>query len=110
MTTTKTTPVVCKDEDQVIAAAFDGVRRRPVVAINDEGNLVVCCRRTASKNGWKVEGVMYSRAHSAKISVGSVVEDAAPAPKSNGAVTVSRNKIRHAKEVVDSTLDDILGE
>jgi len=54
-------PVVAKNEDQVIAAAFDGVRRRPVVAINDEGKLVVCCRRTAAKNGWQVEGTMFTR-------------------------------------------------
>lgn len=41
--------------------AFDGVRRRPVVAIDDEGQLVICCRRTATKNGWKVEGTLFKR-------------------------------------------------
>lgn len=54
-------PVTCKNETQVADAAFDGVRRRPVVAIDDNGNLVVCCRRTAVKNGWKVEGTMFQR-------------------------------------------------
>lgn len=54
-------PVVVKNEDAVIEAAFDGVRRRPVVAINAEGKLVVCCRRTAAKNGWVVEGTMFTR-------------------------------------------------
>lgn len=42
-------------------AAFDGIRKRPVVAINEEGKLVVCCRRTAKKHGWKVEGTLHQR-------------------------------------------------
>lgn len=54
-------PVVAKNEDQVIEAAFDGVRRRPVVAINAEGKMVVCCRRTAAKNGWATEGTLFAR-------------------------------------------------
>lgn len=42
-------------EDTLGDALFDGNRRRPVVAINDEGQLVVCCRRTAKKNGWALQ-------------------------------------------------------
>lgn len=42
-------------EDTLGDALFDGNRRRPVVAINDEGQLVVCCRRTARKNGWALQ-------------------------------------------------------
>lgn len=44
-------------EDTLGDALFDGNRRRPVVAINDEGQLVVCCRRTARKNGWKLQAL-----------------------------------------------------
>lgn len=64
-------PVVAKNEDAVIAAAFDGVRRRPVVAINDAGELVVCCRRTASKNGWAMEGTLFARNRTGKVLVDS---------------------------------------
>ena len=35
-------------ENTIGDVAFDGIRKRPVVAINDEGQLVVCCRRTAA--------------------------------------------------------------
>lgn len=46
--------------------AFDGTRKRPVVVINDEGQLVVCCRRTAAKHGWKLEGSLHQRTRAAK--------------------------------------------
>lgn len=62
-------PVVVTTEDAVMAAAFDGVRRRPVVAINDDGELVVCCRRTASKNGWVLEGTLFARNRTGKVLV-----------------------------------------
>lgn len=61
MSTNTLAPVVCKNEGQIGDAAFDGVRRRPVVAINEEGKLVVCCRRTAAKNGWEVQGTLFQR-------------------------------------------------
>lgn len=62
---TKLNPVVVT-ESTVGDAAFDGVRRRPVVAINDNGELVVCCRRTAAKHGWKVEGTLHQRTRASK--------------------------------------------
>lgn len=62
-------PVVAADESAVIAAAFDGVRRRPVVAINEDGEMVVCCRRTATKNGWAVEGTLFARNRTGKVLV-----------------------------------------
>jgi len=40
---------------------FDGQRRRPVVATNEKGETVVCCRRTAKKNGWALQGVAFAR-------------------------------------------------
>lgn len=64
-------PVVAKNEDAVIAAAFDGVRRRPVVAINEAGELVVCCRRTATKNGWELQGTLFARNRTGKVLVDS---------------------------------------
>lgn len=85
---TNLSPVVCKNETQVADAAFDGVRRRPVVAINDEGKLVVCCRRTAAKNGWEVQNTMFQR-------------DRKPAP-------AKKTVIAAVKEVVDSELGDLL--
>lgn len=41
--------------------AFDGVRSRPVVALNDDGELVVCCRTTARKHGWELQGTLHQR-------------------------------------------------
>lgn len=69
---TTLSPVVCKNETQVADAAFDGVRRRPVVAIDENGKLVVCCRRTAAKNGWKLQGTMFQRPR--KISVAALLK------------------------------------
>lgn len=53
-------------ENTIGDVAFDGIRKRPVVAINDEGQLVVCCRRTAAKHGWKLEGTLHQRTRAAK--------------------------------------------
>lgn len=41
-------------------------RRRPVIAINDDGELTVCSSRTARKHGWKLEGTLFERTRSAK--------------------------------------------
>jgi hypothetical protein len=65
MTTTKLVPTEVT-EATMGDVAFDGVRQRPVVAINDDGKLIICCRRTASKNGWKVEGTLHQRTRTAK--------------------------------------------
>lgn len=60
--TTKLNPVDCgKDDTSVMEAAFDGQRKRPVVAINREGHKVVCCLRTARKHGWKIEGRLFQK-------------------------------------------------
>ncbi len=42
-------------------ALFDGVRRRPVAAYTPEGKAVVCCVRTARKNGWTIAARAFSR-------------------------------------------------
>jgi hypothetical protein len=58
----KLTPVDCgKDDTAVLEAAFDGQRKRPVVAIDRQGHKVVCCLRTAKKNGWKIEGRLFNK-------------------------------------------------
>jgi hypothetical protein len=63
--TTKLNPTAVT-EANMGDVAFDGTRKRPVVAINDEGQLVVCCRRTAAKHGWKLEGTLHQRTRTAK--------------------------------------------
>ena len=40
------------------------MRSRPVVAINELGELVVCCKTTAKKHGWEVQGKLYVRVRS----------------------------------------------
>lgn len=64
--------VVSKAKVKSVAAA-DG-RKRPIVAINEDGKLVVCCRRTAKKNGWSIQEVLYERTKTAKV-VDAAVED-----------------------------------
>lgn len=51
-------PTIAKSEEEAADLAFDGVRRRPVVAKNQKGELVVCSMRTARKYGWDVQGKM----------------------------------------------------
>jgi hypothetical protein len=119
----KLAPVVAKNEDHVMEAAFDGTRRRPVVAINDEGKLVVCCRRTAVKYGWKLEGALFGRTKSGKVLVDNKGElaveepaaDASPkrrATDKGDAVVVPKAKLEKVKNLVTNELDelkDILG-
>jgi hypothetical protein len=118
----KLAPVVAKNEDHVMEAAFDGTRRR-VVAINDEGKLVVCCRRTAVKYGWKLEGALFGRTKSGKVLVDNKGElaveepaaDASPkrrATDKGDAVVVPKAKLEKVKNLVTNELDelkDILG-
>ncbi len=73
--TTKLNPTAVT-EDNMGDVACDGTRKRPVVAINDEGQLVVCCRRTAAKHGWKLEGSLHQRTRAVKP---AKVEAASPA-------------------------------
>lgn len=118
---TKLNPVIVT-ENTIGDAAFDGTRRRPVVAINEEGKLVVCCRRTAAKHGWKVEGTLHQRTRTGKKTTvsdeGKLVEAAAtPAKKQSrratdksDSVTVTKAKVKAVKDAVDSSLEAILGK
>lgn len=94
----KLAPTVTSKAKAKSVAAADG-RKRPIVAINEEGKLVVCCRRTAKKNGWDIQEVLYERAKTVKAEAPVVPADAAKTAK-----------VKKAKKVVDAALDDILGE
>jgi hypothetical protein len=99
-TSHKLAPTITSKAKSVAAA--DG-RKRPIVAINEDGKLVVCCRRTAKKNGWDIQEVLYERAKTVKAE--------APAPVETEVKCERRTaKVRGAKKVVDAALDDILGK
>jgi hypothetical protein len=63
------TPVVVKNENAAIDYLITTERSRPVLALNDKGELVVCCKTTAKKHGWEVQGRMYVRVRSSKKAV-----------------------------------------
>lgn len=102
-TSHKLAPTITSKAKAKSVAAADG-RKRPIVAINEEGKLVVCCRRTAKKNGWDIQEVLYERAKTMKAEV--------PAAPVEAEVKRERRtaKVREAKKVVDAALDDILGK
>lgn len=53
-------PAIVADEAEAADEAFNGVRRRPVLArVGSE--LVVCCSRTARKHGWEILGRLFQR-------------------------------------------------
>lgn len=60
--TTKLVPTfVTANADAAAEALFDGRRARPVCAYTQEGEAVVCCVRTARKNGWTIVARCFSR-------------------------------------------------
>jgi hypothetical protein len=113
------TPTVVQDE----TAAMDLVaatpeRSRPVVAINGEGKLVVCCRTTAKKYDWEIQGKLYSRVRTGKRAAintkGELVAEVAalePEPRktarraADAAVTDRRVG---AKNVFNTTIEELL--
>lgn len=48
-------------------AAFSGQRSRPVLATMKDGSTVVCCRSTARRHGWTVEGKLYAKPKAPKL-------------------------------------------
>lgn len=66
-------PEYCQSEEAVFEAAFNGIRRRPVMARTPQGELVVCCSRTARRKGWVIEGKLFGKE--------AAGEEAAPAPQ-----------------------------
>lgn len=110
-------PTPCADEAEVLDVALDGYRRRPVMARNAEGTLVVCCGRTARKHGWAIEGTLFSSAppkepkadkkaeRLAKLNAMDAAPKAVPAPVKRRPVATPPK----AKEL-DREVADMLGE
>lgn len=90
---TKLNPTITTKNKAQATADQEG-RKRPVVAINEDGKLVVCCRRTAKKNGWEVQDVLYERNKAKPAET--------PAP-------VKTTKPR-AKKVKETSVDELLGK
>jgi len=107
-TTHKLAPTITSKAKAKSVAAADG-RKRPIVAINEEGKLVVCCRRTAKKNGWDIQEVLYERAKTVKAEA-PVVPAPEPKRERRTADAAKTAKVKEAKKVVDAALDDILGK
>ena len=72
-TATRKTPTVVGSLDQAVAAAAEAGRKRPVLARNQAGELVTCCRSTARKNGWEVVQKLYKRARKAKTTASDLI-------------------------------------
>lgn len=112
-TNTKLAPVVAKNAKAAATLAQQDGRKRPIVAINEEGKLVVCCRRTAKKNGWQIQDVLYERTKAEAPAPEPVKAAAKKTRRSTDkadAVTVTKAKVKAVKEFVDTQIDDILGK
>lgn len=113
-THTKLAPVDCgKDDTAVLDAAFDGQRKRPVVAIDRQGHKVVCCLRTAKKNGWKIEGRLFNKPVKAAVEPAKVEPAAkkAPAKKTTKVSTLTKVNAEVAKagKTKPKKVDPLLG-
>jgi hypothetical protein len=109
---TKLNPTLTTKTKAKTVAEQEG-RKRGVLAINEDGKLVVCCRRTAKKNGWEVQDVLYERTKATpKVEAAPVVEPVKAVAKARrGSDTAeAKAKAKKAKAVVDAALDDILGK
>lgn len=105
--TPKLAPVVAKTAKAAASMAQQENRKRPIVAINEEGKLVVCCRRTARKNGWEVQDVLYERNKPAKAATKKTPQRRKT--DTGDVAEVSKAKLKKVKTAVDSTVDEILG-
>ena len=72
-TTARKVPTVVGSLDQAVAAAAEAGRKRPVLARNQAGELVTCCRSTARKNGWDVVQKLYKRVRKAKTAASDLI-------------------------------------
>ncbi|UOF78603.1 hypothetical protein [Bacteriophage sp.] len=104
---TKLNPVVAKSAKAAATLAQQDGRKRPIVAINEEGKLVVCCRRTAKKNGWQIQDVLYERTKAEAPAAPEPVKAAAKKPTVN---KTTKAKVNEVKDFVDTHLDEILGK
>jgi len=107
----KLAPVVAKTAKAAAALAQQDGRKRPIVAINEDGKLVVCCRRTAKKNGWPVQDVLYERSKPATKAEAAPEVAKPTAPKKTPAISkTTKAKVKEVKDFADSHLDEILGK
>lgn len=94
--TAKLNPTITTKSKAREVAAADG-RKRPVVAINDDGKLVVCCRRTAKTHGWAVQEALYDRKQASK-------------PEPVAVPTPAKRKPAVKKASVKADVKELLGE
>lgn len=59
--TTKLVPTFVAADAAAFDTVFDGRRARPVGAFTQDGTPVVCCVRTARKNGWLIASRFFDR-------------------------------------------------
>ena len=102
----KLAPTITSKAKAKTVAAADG-RKRPIVAINEDGKLVVCCRRTAKKNGWDIQEVLYERIKPVKAEAPTA--PVLPAKERRVGAAKAIAKVKKAKEVVDAAINDLLG-
>lgn len=108
---TRLLPTVVSKGD-IGSVAFDGQRRRPILAINDDGDLVVCCRATARTHGWEVQGSLHTRPGTAA----PVAKSAAPhrrASDADGTVVLPAKAVKELKSTISAAaaslgMDDLL--
>jgi hypothetical protein len=100
-TSHKLAPTITSKAKAKTVAAQDG-RKRPIVAINEEGKLVVCCRRTAKKNGWDIQEVLYERTKTVKVEA-----PVAPAPKRERRAAAPRKGA--LQKAVEADINEMLG-
>ena len=72
-TTARKAPTVVGSLGQAVAAAAEAGRKRPVLARNQAGELVTCCRSTARKNGWDVVQKLYKRVRKTKTAASDLI-------------------------------------
>lgn len=72
-TATHKAPSVVASLEQAVAAAAEAGRKRPILARNQAGELVACCRSTARKNGWEVVQKLYKRVRKAKTTASDLI-------------------------------------
>lgn len=97
---TKLAPTIVTKSKAVEVAVQDG-RKRPILAINEDGKLVVCCRRTAKKNGWEVQEALYGRTKPAPVPAPEPVVEAPKAKKPA--------KAKKPTKTTTSSVEDLLG-
>lgn len=112
MSTSIKQPTVVANLTGAAEVAFSGERSRPIVAINEDGELVVCCRSTARKYGWEVQGKLYTRTRTGVATKRTVKVDASTgklAAKGRRATDKDpKTALKEAVKVVDASVEALL--